>query len=102
MSFLTGQGWEFKKGSGEKLFMKHYDKTTFYLNTIYGGMNFGPQFRHVNPYKVWNPYKDEKNSGMDLFITVSQLPGTDQWQEDLQYRPGIEDSFQVLGLGGFS
>merc|ERR1712050_559679 len=37
-------------GPGEKI--NFYAPKAFYLNTIMGGMGFGPQFRSVNPMRV--------------------------------------------------
>jgi hypothetical protein len=97
MDFLVNQGWEFKTSTGEPTKITMWNHTVFYLQSIYGGMNFGPQFRHVNPYRVG---KFEGKEKVPVLITVSQLPPTDQWQQDLQYRLGVLDSFQVLQAGG--
>merc|ERR1719387_2453102 len=98
MTFLVNQGWELKTSTGEPTKIKMWNHTVFYMNTIYGGMNFGPQFRHVNPYRV-GKFEEEKGKTKKtpINISVSQLPATDGWQHDMLYRPGILDAFQVLG-----
>merc|ERR1712203_1298589 len=49
-------------GPGEEI--KFYPQKAFYLNTIMGGMGFGPQFRPVNPHRI----------GRLSAISASQLP----------------------------
>merc|ERR1712066_184147 len=47
--------WDFGgagKGGGPGDQAKFYPQKAFYLNTIMGGMGFGPQFRSVNPHRV--------------------------------------------------
>merc|ERR1712046_349221 len=53
LAFLESQGWELPvEGQGEKTMIKAWDHTMQYLNSIYGGMNFGPQFRHIHPFRA--------------------------------------------------
>merc|ERR1712050_167758 len=94
MEYLEKElGWDFgktKTGGGEQI--KFYAHKAFYLNTIMGGMGFGPQFRSVNPHRV----------GRHSAISASQLPETEAWQMELGFRPGILDSgLQVLGAVAF-
>merc|ERR1719401_1021057 len=95
MEFLEKElAWDFgaagKGGPGEQV--KFYPQKAFYLNTIMGGMGFGPQFRPVNPHRV----------GRHSAISASQLPETEAWQMELGFRPGYWDSgLQVLGALSF-
>merc|ERR1712187_319530 len=75
-----GDGGEFKTRA------KFFDHKFFYLNTIFGGMGFGPQFRSVNPSAVTVP------NGRNFAITTSQLPETEAWEMNLGWRPGYMDS----------
>merc|ERR1711879_723060 len=90
IEFLEDQGWEFTKtaadGAAFKTQTRFFDHKFFYLNTIFGGMGFGPQFRSVNPSKV--TMKNNNHFG----ITVSQLTETESWQMHLNWRPGYMDS----------
>jgi len=91
MEFLEQQGWQFTKdgeeGQGDfKTRVKFYDHKFFYLNTIFGGMGFGPQFRSVNPRKV--TMKNDNH----FAISVSQMTETEAWQMHLGWRPGYLDS----------
>merc|ERR1712187_1709 len=87
--------WDFgasKGGGGPSENVKFYPQKAFYLNTIMGGMGFGPQFRPVNPHRI----------GRHTAISASQLPETEAWQMELGFRPGILDSgLQVLGAVSF-
>uniref|UniRef100_A0A7S1RSX6 MalT-like TPR region domain-containing protein n=1 Tax=Alexandrium catenella TaxID=2925 RepID=A0A7S1RSX6_ALECA len=89
LEFLEEQGWQFKKegaAGGGATKIKQYPHKGFYLHMIMTGMNFGPQFRVVNPYRIGTP-------GVDCTcITVSQLPETEAWQMEMGYRPGMLDS----------
>jgi len=88
VEFLEEQGWEFKKeGSGEKMKVKAYPHHGFYLNMIMTGMNFGPQFRSVHPYRVSDPGKEDCHA-----LSVSVLPETEAWQMEMGFRPGVMDS----------
>merc|ERR1712039_556827 len=94
MEFLEKElGWDFgqsKGGPGEQI--KFYPQKAFYLNTIMGGMGFGPQFRSVTPHRV----------GRQSAIPASQLPETEAWQMELGFRPGMWDSgLQVLSTVSF-
>lgn len=67
--------------------IKQYSHKAFYLQTILNGMNFGPQFRSVHPYRRG------RNPGYDNYgISVSVLPETEAWQMELCFRPGIMDA----------
>merc|ERR1712203_122865 len=48
--------WDFGgagKGGGAGEQLKFYPQKAFYLNTIMGGMGFGPQFRSADPTPMW-------------------------------------------------
>jgi len=98
VEFLEEQGWQFKKessGAGTKI--KQYPHNGFYLQMIMTGMNFGPQFRSVHPYRMGDPGKDEFQC-----LSVSVLPETEAWQLELGFRPGIMDSgLQCGASAGF-
>merc|ERR1712113_629286 len=51
IEFLEEQGWEFPKEDKGPCFIKQYPHKGFYLHMINTGMNFGPQFRVVTPYR---------------------------------------------------
>mmetsp|Transcript_112118 Transcript_112118/g.347957 ORF Transcript_112118/g.347957 Transcript_112118/m.347957 type:complete len:542 (-) Transcript_112118:44-1669(-) len=89
VEFLEEQGWQFKTESTGATIVKNYPHKGFYLQMIMTGMNFGPQFRSVNPYRVGNPGEKGKDC---TCISVSQLPETEAWQMELGYRPGILDA----------
>merc|ERR1712187_74606 len=95
MEFLEKElSWDFgsagKGGPGEVT--KFYPQKAFYLNTLMGGMGFGPQYRPVNAHRV----------GRHSAISASQLPETEAWQMELGFRPGILDSgLQVLAAVSF-
>jgi len=88
-------GWDFgakagSGGAGPKV--TFYPQKSFYLMNVMGGMNFGPQFRVVNPHRV----------NREFAVSVSQLPETEAWQMELGFRPGYMDSIlQVQGAFGF-
>jgi len=88
-------GWDFgaKPGGGGKgNSVRFYPQKSFYLMNVMGGMNFGPQFRVVNPHRV----------DKEFAVSVSQLPETEAWQMELGFRPGYMDSIlQVQGAFGF-
>lgn len=93
MEFLEEHGWQFTKdegggqGGGDfKTRVRFFDHKFFYLNTIFGGMGFGPQFRSVNPRLV--TMKADSN----FAVSVSQMCETEAWQMELQWRPGYMDS----------
>jgi len=96
MEFLEKElGWDFgSKGGngGAGPTVKFYPQKSFYLMNVMGGMNFGPQFRVVNPHRV----------NKEFAVSVSQLPETEAWQMELGFRPGYMDSIlQVQGAFGF-
>jgi len=95
MEFLEKElGWDFgsKPGGGAGNTVKFYPQKSFYLMNVMGGMNFGPQFRVVNPHRVDRSFA----------VSVSQLPETEAWQMELGFRPGYMDSIlQVQGAFGF-
>jgi tetratricopeptide (TPR) repeat protein len=98
IAFLESLGWEFQREKTGTMKVKMYPQRAFYLQTIMGGMGFGPQFRSVNPYRVGNPTKP----GDAIAISVSQMPETEAWQMEMGYRPGILDSgLQVQSVFGF-
>merc|ERR550532_1447913 len=84
-------GWESEKPAGAPVegttLVKGYPHKAFYLQTIFGGMGFGPQFRSVHPYK-----KFENQSTTVTAIGVAQLPETEAWQMELGWRPGYLDA----------
>merc|ERR1719446_1163423 len=87
ISFLEQQGWDL---TSFKVRTKIYQfpHKAFYLTTIAGGMNFGPQFRSVNPYR-----KGKANDSEGLrACSVCQLAETEAWQGQLMFRPGIMDA----------
>lgn len=106
MAFLMEQGWKFKPPPGQNTMVKLWDHTMYYLNHIYGGMNFGPQFRHCYPSRVGtaasnggSPFLMDKNHDKaGVAITCSQLEDTEGWQKETLYRLGPLDSFQILGV----
>jgi len=88
VTFLEEQGWEFKKeGSTDGTKIKTYPHAGFYLQMIMTGMNFGPQFRGVHPYRVGDPGKEN-----NFCLSVSVLPETEAWQMEMGFRPGVMDS----------
>jgi hypothetical protein len=95
LSFLEQQGWDlasFKVPT--KIYQ--YPHKAFYLTTIAGGMNFGPQFRSVNPYRKDKVGEDPRA------MSVCCLPETEAWQGQLMYRPGIMDAgIQATSSFGF-
>jgi tetratricopeptide (TPR) repeat protein len=100
VDFLIEQGWEIEKGKakegGTELKIRLFDHKRIYLQHIYGGMNFGPQFRHVNGGRL-------AKEGEQLALCVSTLPdpeGTDCWQHMVHYRPGVLDAFQCMATFG--
>mmetsp|Transcript_52057 Transcript_52057/g.155406 ORF Transcript_52057/g.155406 Transcript_52057/m.155406 type:complete len:551 (-) Transcript_52057:128-1780(-) len=99
LEFLEEQGWQFKKeatAGGGATKIKQFPQKGFYLHMIMTGMNFGPQFRVVNPYRVGNPGVGS------TCISVSQLAETEAWQMEMGYRPGLLDSgLQCQASGAF-
>eukprot|EP00420_Gonyaulax_spinifera_P034029 CAMPEP_0197879674 /NCGR_PEP_ID=MMETSP1439-20131203/7696_1 /TAXON_ID=66791 /ORGANISM="Gonyaulax spinifera, Strain CCMP409" /LENGTH=546 /DNA_ID=CAMNT_0043499197 /DNA_START=44 /DNA_END=1684 /DNA_ORIENTATION=+ len=88
VTFLEEQGWEFKKESStDKTKIKTYPHNAFYLQMIMTGMNFGPQFRGVHPFRVGDPGDDHLTC-----LSVSVVPETEAWQMEMGFRPGIMDS----------
>lgn len=80
----------------EGSYIKQFSHGGFYLHTAFTGMGFGPQFRAVHPYRYGRNPKDY------LAMEVGQLPETEAWQMDLQFRPGIMDSaLQCTSVLGF-
>jgi len=99
IEFLEEQGWTVPRAQEDPTRIKQYPHKAFYLNTIMGGMGFGPQFRVVNPHRVDN---ENNPFGSKIAISVSQLAETEAWQMELGYRPGLLDSgLQQLGTLGF-
>jgi len=92
VEFLEEQGWKFQKDTTNPSKIKMYPHKGFYLHMIMTGMNFGPQFRPVNPYRVGNPGEDNATS-----CSASFLPETEAWQMDMGYRPGLLDSCLQCG-----
>jgi len=77
--------------------IKGYPHKAFYLQTVFGGMGFGPQFRSVHPYK-----KFENKSLAVSSHSVCQLPETEAWQMELGWRPGYLDApIQNLATVGY-
>jgi tetratricopeptide (TPR) repeat protein len=64
-----------------------YPHNAFYLTSIASGMNFGPQFRSVHPYRV-----GKSSDANPKACCVAQLPETEAWQGQLLYRHGIMDA----------
>mmetsp|Transcript_51068 Transcript_51068/g.160657 ORF Transcript_51068/g.160657 Transcript_51068/m.160657 type:complete len:548 (+) Transcript_51068:88-1731(+) len=99
LEFLEEQGWQFKKeatAGGGATKIKQFPQKGFYLHMIMTGMNFGPQFRVVNPYRVGDPGVGS------TCISVSQLAETEAWQMEMGYRPGLLDSgLQCQASGAF-
>merc|ERR1712232_311288 len=88
VTFLEARGWElsaYKKPAR----MFSYPNKGFYLTSIAGGMNFGPQFRSNNPWKLGLSTGVGKDRPRTL--SVLQLPDTEAWQGRLCYRHGIID-----------
>lgn len=95
LAFLEQQGWDLSSFKSPTI-VYQYPHKAFYLTTIAGGMNFGPQFRSVNPYR-----KDKANED-GRACSVCVLPETEAWQGQLLYRPGIMDAgIQATGSFGF-
>jgi tetratricopeptide (TPR) repeat protein len=98
VDWLETQGWEFDKTSGkknEKMVIKTWSKRLFYLNHLYGGMGFGPNFRHVTPHRI-----QVKDKEMPIVFSLGHIEPTDEWVMNLEYHPGHLDAFQVLGANG--
>jgi len=97
LTFLEDQGWDlasFKKSS--KVYQ--YPHKGFYLATIAGGMNFGPQFRGVHPYRKGTPAAEYDAR----VLSVCQLAETEAWQGQILYRHGIMDAgIQSGGVFGY-
>jgi tetratricopeptide (TPR) repeat protein len=86
VKFLEEHGWDltsFKVPT--KIYQ--YPHQGFYLTTIAGGMNFGPQFRGVHPYRKGKPSDDDARA-----MSVVSLPEAESWQGQLLFRPGIMDA----------
>lgn len=109
-AWLKEQGWDLD-GPAETVpvytgsHIKQFAHKGFYLNTVMTGMNFGPQFRAVHPYRKGprNPNRDDPMQMFDMCaLSVTQLPETEDWQEKTQYRHGMMDSgLQVGSVYGF-
>jgi tetratricopeptide (TPR) repeat protein len=94
LGFLEQQGWDldsFKVPT--KIYQ--YPHKAFYLTTIAGGMNFGPQFRSVNPYRKGKQEEDPRA------CSVCCLPETEAWQGQMLYRHGIMDA-GIQAAGSFN
>jgi len=86
LQFLEKQGWDLENfKSPTKIYQ--YPHKAFYLGTIAGGMNFGPQFRSVHPYR-----KDKPSDKDCVVLSCNFLPITESWQSMLAYRHGIIDA----------
>jgi len=95
LAFLEQQGWDLQSFKVPTVIYQ-YPHKAFYLTTIAGGMNFGPQFRSVNPYRK------DKGSQDPRACSVCFLPETEAWQGQLLYRPGIMDAgIQATSSFGF-
>lgn len=94
ISFLEQQGWDL---TSFKVPTKIYQfpHKAFYLTTVAGGMNFGPQFRSVNPYRKGKIGDDPRA------CSVCCLPETEAWQGQLMYRHGIMDA-GIQASGSFN
>lgn len=94
MTFLRENGWNFgDTGCFDGTYFRQYPHEAFYLNTILGGMNFGPQFRSVYPYRKGRRPEEY------VAVEVAQLPETEAWQMELGFRGGIIDScIQNMGI----
>lgn len=94
LSFLEQQGWDLNSFKvPTKIFQ--YPHKAFYLTTIAGGMNFGPQFRSVNPYRKGKRTEDPRA------CSVCCLPEAEAWQGQLMYRHGIMDA-GIQATGSFN
>jgi len=77
--------------------IRQFPCKAFYLNMHMTGMGFGPQFRAVHPYRKGNPSTAPGGVLDCCGISVSQLPETETWQQNLQFRHGIMDSGLQVG-----
>ncbi|CAE8719952.1 unnamed protein product [Polarella glacialis] len=85
VEFLRELGWEFDQNQTGSTKIKMIPHESFYMGQIMNGMNFGPQFRVVNPFRVSGPEP--------VAISVCQLPETEAWQMELGFpRPGFLDA----------
>jgi len=87
VEFLEELGWKFQKEDAKPSQIRMFPHKGFYLHMIMTGMNFGPQFRAVNPYRMGNPGDEGATA-----LSASQLPETEAWQMEMGYRPGMLDS----------
>eukprot|EP00405_Crypthecodinium_cohnii_P023734 CAMPEP_0206488746 /NCGR_PEP_ID=MMETSP0324_2-20121206/42648_1 /ASSEMBLY_ACC=CAM_ASM_000836 /TAXON_ID=2866 /ORGANISM="Crypthecodinium cohnii, Strain Seligo" /LENGTH=411 /DNA_ID=CAMNT_0053967933 /DNA_START=25 /DNA_END=1260 /DNA_ORIENTATION=- len=99
VKFLKELGWDFGDGDhgvDSALRGKEIPHLAFYLGQLWSGMNFGPQFRSVHPWRKGQVNKDREA------IAVVQLPETEAWQMELGFRPGeIDAPIQSLLVHGF-
>merc|ERR1712050_739085 len=87
LHFLEELGWDLQSFKVPTL-CTQYPHKAFYLQTIAGGMNFGPQFRSVHPWK-----KGTKAEALgQRAMSVCVLPETESWQGVLLYRQAIIDA----------
>merc|ERR1719247_1268401 len=76
VAYLEKQGWDLSSFKDPTL-MFQFPHKAFYLNTIAGGMGFGPQFRSVHPWKK-GLLAEEAHTRRGM--SVNQLPETESWQ----------------------
>jgi tetratricopeptide (TPR) repeat protein len=96
LQFLQKQGWDLDSFKAPTKIYQ-YPHKAFYLTMIAGGMNFGPQFRSVHPFR-----KDKPADKDCVAFSCSYLPLTESWQGMLAYRHGIIDAgLQSAGVFSF-
>eukprot|EP00933_Yihiella_yeosuensis_P077663 TRINITY_DN88338_c0_g1_i1.p1 TRINITY_DN88338_c0_g1~~TRINITY_DN88338_c0_g1_i1.p1 ORF type:complete len:222 (-),score=48.22 TRINITY_DN88338_c0_g1_i1:71-667(-) len=91
MDFLQEQGWEFDKSQGPNTKIRMITHQEFYLCQTMTGMNFGPQFRVCNPYRV-------DTTREPVALSVNQLPETEAWQMEMEWRPAFLDAGLQSGV----
>lgn len=87
LHFLEELGWDLQSFKVEDI-CTQYPHKAFYLQTLAGGMNFGPQFRSVHPWKRGT--QADKLGARAMSVCV--LPETESWQGVLLYRHGVIDA----------
>jgi tetratricopeptide (TPR) repeat protein len=90
LQYLEQHGWDLESFK-VPLRMRQFPHKAFYLSSIAGGMNFGPQFRSVNPWRKAS--QDGTGSGEKgpAALALLYLPETESWQGQLLYRHGVID-----------
>merc|ERR1712066_300522 len=99
MGWLEDRGWEFERAPGKPMKISLMDRRVYYLQLTGGGggMNFGPQFRHM---QIGGRVGKD---GVDATaLAVSGLPETCDWEMSMKYRPGILDVFNAIGLANMT